>query len=513
MAYVYYRYGNLLGGKYTVTRRKWNKANYAAAGDKHVSDYFSINRINRRLETSQEYLKEKIRTLFAADYNRSMGPRGESDFFEFLNNSVEDKLSRVAITSMDIKHRGIDKTYSQSELLKDANDLSDVVKKASEIIKRLSNIGDLDKCLTAYFLVNGMADPTIGNANSRHQARQSIRKSLLVNGKTYHITDTMRAHAEEVNHAIAAYAILFQYNKNYGNIKIGNLSNAEIEIVNSFTNFLNKAIGLVAEEVVTENINWIEEMVHNYSGQAYLEAKNVGNNSNKKNKKQFSKNTEDIALSWKVPPKGDGANITASLKIPGISLKRTNVGNEAKDNRTIHLKSSSLGKVLDEIEFEDGAMQEFYNAYNSYKRKPLLLDGKNRGNEELSSYAAQKQMFDYMHAAMLPKALAGSLTKDDFAYFIIINDRVTNIFEIIDLAKQDSNGKSRVHFTSGLNSSSNISNKRASIQKINDQYFEKKSRSVLLDKEKSKQRSDEIIRAINALSINFNMIISAGTTI
>jgi hypothetical protein len=58
---------------------------------------------------------------------------------------------------------------------------------------------------------------------------------------------------------------------------------------------------------------------------------------------------------------------------------------------------------------------------------------KSKASLDSSAKEAMQDMYNYMHAAMLPFALAGSLTKDDFAYFLIINNKVYNIFQIMDL--------------------------------------------------------------------------------
>jgi hypothetical protein len=79
---------------------------------------------------------------------------------------------------------------------------------------------------------------------------------------------------------------------------------------------------------------------------------------------------------------------------------------------------------------------------------------------------AIEDMYNYFHATMLPMALAGSLTADDFAYFIIINDKVFNVIEVMQKIA-DLQDYSFVE--------SNLSSMQNNIKNIHNKYYQEET--------------------------------------
>jgi len=88
---------------------------------------------------------------------------------------------------------------------------------------------------------------------------------------------------------------------------------------------------------------------------------------------------------------------------------------------------------LDNIAISGNELYNFFQAYANYNMG-IKKEGLKRAlPAQLNKSASQGMlnMYNYFHAAMLPTALAGSLTEDDLAYFLIINEKVYSVVQII----------------------------------------------------------------------------------
>lgn len=110
-----------------------------------------------------------------------------------------------------------------------------------------------------------------------------------------------------------------------------------------------------------------------------------------------------------------------------------------------------------------------------------------------------KNMYNYYHAAMLPLAVSGSLTSDDFAYFLVVNDKVYNVIEIIQKVANNDDFSSI---------ESNLSTHQNNIKNIHQRSFvpERDPHSNI----EGYERSSYMINTINKLNIVIKLILEVN---
>lgn len=247
--------------------------------------------------------------------------------------------------------------------------------------------------------------------------KEVYRDAYLKNGSTFKVDESYKravsSHKNEINKMLANMSaiesILHGGMKNFS-------TGVQSEAINAFLystyNTINRIVGFISEDKLAELLpKYIIDELKNIDENIEVLVSAEGTSSSG----IFNKATEDVSvrlnLSKMLKGQEDGEII---VKIPGITLKRTNIKNNVAH---VNIKSNAvLSKFLDNAKISI-PLQEFYNAYADYNMAIIKPGRKAKLPAELnkSASSAMKEMYNYFHAAFLPMALAGSLDKEDFA--------------------------------------------------------------------------------------------------
>lgn len=222
--------------------------------------------------------------------------------------------------------------------------------------------------------------------------------------------------------------------------------------------------------------------------------------------------TADIAIAI-TPQEG-----TVSFSLPGITLKRTATGTGKNPEFNIHIKSSTVGKLIELSQMEAGGfdLETFYNAYANANRKTI--------NFETQSYVVNKvqgmtNMYRAFKTATLATALTGSMNTADFAYYLVINDRVYTAIDIIQAALY---GNASIVAATGLKTISSLeeflnTNQNTTLESA-QKYITEQHTALLMknltDKDDSieaENRSAEILNLINNIHLSLNLKLNLTT--
>lgn len=253
------------------------------------------------------------------------------------------------------------------------------------------------------------------------------------------------------------------------------------------------------------------DLLNQYLAGSGLRARQVGTGSGGemvKSKQRYSTGTTDIVVEVV------GGNGKVVIQLPGITLKRTSTGSKKNPSINIHLKSTTVGKLIEMSRMAGGGfdLATFYNAYANANRETLNFQTQktvvNRVTGMGTMYKAFKQ-------AALATALTGSMNANDFAYYLVINEQVFTASEIVAgvLAGNGSVVGGQVKSLAGmsvdeiLNSSQNISLESAqpALARKHSELLFNKYLTADDDKAEADARSNEVIQLINNLHISLNL--------
>ena len=202
---------------------------------------------------------------------------------------------------------------------------------------------------------------------------------------------------------------------------------------------------------------------------------------------------------------------SVDFTLPGISIKRT--GRIVDGNKQIiHLKSSTVGQLIKQGDLEQSGfdLYAFYNAYANYHRPAFSIgedgtlskDPDNMSNFKIKNIASLYRGF---YLASLGTALTGSLTSGgDFAGYLIINDKVYSMIDILSKIIEDKGDTNVFALTDSSHSITNLNTKQKEIADKHSELFKPFEKDKTPDQLK-KERSQGIIQAINSLSLNLNL--------
>lgn len=269
--------------------------------------------------------------------------------------------------------------------------------------------------------------------------------------------------------------------------------------------------GFIAEYLTTAEINKIEELLEsmgNLSG-IKVTAKQAGARSGKTAKGTgYNVATEDVKLSV-----SDGIG-NLSVSIPGLSVKRTTI-RSVNGQRYVKFraKTSSLGNLIANSKYDASTLSTFYNAFANHNKPYVDFDDPEQPTKVVS-IKGMASMYNSMHYSFLLTALSGAISKEDFAYFIMINDKVYTILDILNASNEKTallvgaKGASGANILNALNTDSVVGTSlnrtsQAAIAKqhraiFNNLWNQKNGRSM---QELGDLRSQEIMQAIQGLQI------------
>lgn len=128
---------------------------------------------------------------------------------------------------------------------------------------------------------------------------------------------------------------------------------------------------------------------------------------------------------------------TITINLPGITLKRT--GQIQIDNATqqayytVHVKTSSIGQILDTADIADSDLTHFYNLYANSGRAAKIVQNNDGTIGEIYQHPSWdlNQVYKWAYTSMILSSMMGNLTSSDFAYFLVINNQVYTMPKVL----------------------------------------------------------------------------------
>jgi hypothetical protein len=397
--YVHYQYSHLSNGD--------SPSDNAA----YLAKTFSHDRVKKQYEISLKDLKAKLNTIYRQKIKINGKTIGEDEFFKLLSDIQNDGISKAAQEMANsIETAGV----SRGDIASAEYD----VQKLQEIVNRFSEV--LEQITGGTFSTNPLPILTqemLNGDTSIDAIKKTYRDAYLNNGTTFKVDNSysraIASHQGEINKMLANLSAI-QAIEGGGMKSFGKETQSKtIEaFLFSTWNIINRMVGFVSEDKLAEYLpKYIMDKINviDKNMKLVVSAEGTGSSS------IFNKKTEDISIQCDIPKMVNGqAEGLISVRLPGITLKRTNVKNNVAN---IHIKSNAtLSNFLDNAKISVPLVQ-FYNAFADYNMAIIKPGRKMKLPAELNKDAqnAMQDMYDYFHAAFLPLALAGSLDKDDFA--------------------------------------------------------------------------------------------------
>lgn len=291
---------------------------------------------------------------------------------------------------------------------------------------------------------------------------------------------------------------------------------------NAASRTISTVAGLMAEYSLTDLLNtkFLKNGKYSLGNGFQLQISQVGAQSGKNEaKKGYSTGTADIQISV-TNSKG-----IVVLNLPSISLKRTSSGASNKMPKyNIHIKTTKVGKLIELGEFVQQGFDLglFYNAYANHKRRTHTMPG---GEPVYNEVTNINQMYRSFHTAALLTSLTGSLDTTDFAYYLVINDKLFTADEILLMAMGGkaqigaghliNASKSKADSILGGNSAEATSLSRAQqhVANYHSKLFESLKDPDIAESIESQTRSNEIQKIINNLTLTLNLNIQLSDLI
>lgn len=268
--------------------------------------------------------------------------------------------------------------------------------------------------------------------------------------------------------------------------------------------------GFISESATAKlaNIEFSNSMINIGNGLS-LRVTTEGATSGKKGKKGYKVQTTDLAINI-VDDKGE-----IQFTVPGISLKRTSSGSKKNPMYKIHIKSSSIGTLIENAGLRTNSafnLNTFYNYYANHGRTTHEMGADNK--VVTNKVTGMNQMYKAFHASMLLTALVGGFKAEEMAYYLAINDTLYSADQILEMALTG-DASIGAGITQKLTESDILSGKNTTLHKaqpaianLHSILFAKYKDPDRSDSIESQQRSNEIIAAINGISLNLNLNLS-----
>lgn len=417
--YIHYQYNN------------WSGEETPEANASYLMKTYSNAKVIQQYNMSTQLLYQKLKKNYLNKINEnSVNKMGEEEFFNLLNEIQKNSLTKAAnkmVESISTTNLSMAEIGSTTSVNADVQKLQKVLNVFENILKQITN---------GTFSNNPIPVLTIDMLNgdtSINNIKNTFREAYLKDGMTFKVDSSysrsIKSHANEINKMLASLSTI-------KSIQEGSMKNFDPTVQSQTINALvwsiymtlNRIVGFVSEDRMAEYMP--EYLKKDF--EKVLPGNVSVSTEGTQGTDVLAVKTEDISISLdmkKMLENGEEGEI--SIRLPGVSLKRTNLKNNGSLAR-IRIKGTSLGNYLDNSDIS-GNLFDFYNAYADYNMAIKRGDRARALPAQLnrSAAAAMTNMYNYFHAAALPVALAGSLTSDDLAYFLVINNRVFNVIEII----------------------------------------------------------------------------------
>ena len=470
---------------YTRQAESTDTAGYLAAA-------FSEAKVQQQYRNSIILLKQQMSAVLKAQTPNN--PKiNDEEFFNLLDDfernvlgpAAQKMASEVATTGM-----------SRADLAEATNSIQGI----QQTVSRFTNI--IQQITNSSFSKNPLpvltADMLNGNT-SVSAIKQKYREAYLNNDTTFKVDGSysraIASHASQVNTILADLSAIQAIGQGGMNSFSSDIKSQTLKsLLWSIYFRLNIVVGFVSEDNLAKFIpEYIAKSVH-VPKEITITAEGTGKSE------MFNVKTEDVSVNLNLKEMLDGKEGQIEVRLPGISVKRTNI--KANNMAKIHIKTNAnLGNLLSRM--DAGSLSDFYNAYADYNMAIKIK----KPNGKIYSYPAElnrsaapamQNMYNYFHAAILPYALSGSLTAGDLAYFMVINNQVYNAVEILEKV-MNIDDDSLVQ--------SNISTHQTAVKNAHNEGFKQDANPDLTPTE-GDARSKYIYDVINSLNITMELLLS-----
>lgn len=495
--YIHYHYNNVSKGHTPAD----NKAYLASIFNQHL--------VQQQFTQATDMLDRKIKESYATGFVRITG-KEEEEFFNLLNDIQNNVLPKAAEEmSNEIEMPDI----MSKELKESLNSISDMQKIIDRYKKVLSGFVDSSffknpiPVTTVALLKGDDSSPITEQATKIKEAWREIylkdKSCFKVDGR---YRGAVAQHKDEIN-KILANIVGFE---TISGTAVGEVYSSELrsEILRQFMwstyITINKIIGFISEERLREKL---QPLLTKAIKKSLPESSITVTNEGAKRGTAFNKKTEDVSMYISAEALKEGSIDLGelSIKIPGISLKRTNVPKGVSMNRKIQIKKTSFKKLVDSSRsiIGDSELANFYQAYGNYLLGIRKYNDYRTavGKQQLTKSASQEMynMYSYFQASFLPTALAGGLTSDDLAYFFVVNKQVYNVAEMIK--KMGLTG-----FNQGIIST--FQQQQSSIKNLHQASYVAGPRSY----KSGEKRSEAVRTAIDTLPIIMSLLLKVDNS-
>jgi hypothetical protein len=449
--YIHYRYSNYTG------------LSDAGANADYLAGVYSNSKVQQQYKLSTDNLNSKIKALFASKFAslKSDNIEGENEFFKLLDD-IQNNVLPAAAQSMTQKISTTNLSRQDlASATKSANELQNVINIFENILQQITG-GSYSENPIAVLT----ADMLDGNINIS-TIKEKYREAYIQDGTTFKVDDSytraVASHKNEINKLLANLSAI-------KNIQEGGMSNFDVSLQSQTINALiwstystlNRIVGFVSEDTLAIDIEkYLNENLVKEIQNSNVEF--ISSTTGTEKGSIFNTQTKDISIQMNFQDMLNGKQGEVQISLPGITLKRTNI--KSNNIAKIHVKTNTnLSNFLNNMNLNTNIM-DFYQAYADYNMSIKRSNYKTALPADLNTNAApaMENMYNYFHAAMLPMALAGSLDSEDFAYFMVINDKVYNVIEIIQKIA-DNNDYSFIE--------SNLKSNQTNIKNLHNSYYQ-----------------------------------------
>lgn len=475
---------------------------YLENGDSNAERYEA-----RMRDFRNQTLSNKMKEIFTKRIKATTNSEWQ-DFLDFSsaligdNNSMFHKSVQEAFNSLSrfetlskMGIKDIEKNIKDEKSLRDLAHSEKIFKQMDEFINYASKF---------YSSQSGQDFLSFLIAEGKGYDKKAINSKMqqIINSKQAHIFDRtdeemsrgasnkfieLKRILESSNQDFCKYAIKEFQSKVQTNPKM-----TLGKVINYYYRMMHTLIGYMYEQMINTflNVELISQMKKGLPSGVSILATNISDNlTGGKTSLSFHTPTTDLTLA--------GQNGSIKFKFPvGFSIKKSS-GSDASKFKDLHIKSSSIGKLL-ELSRAYGLWNEskygeaFYNIMANHGRHKTTNSKGGGGNG--SYYYYENNTSDDSLAPILNKmnkmftlfGIAGSLTSDDLGSYIIVNNRIYSIYDII--SRIDSS-----HFKAGGLSKSSQRNIRAQHRFL---HLDGKDKDNTPSIELGKTRSTNIIQSI-----------------
>ncbi len=402
---------------------------------------YNVALIERQYKKSMATTREKLIKTFKRDLAPYLkGNQDDDEFFQLLND-VQKKVYDKSAEKM-ANEIGMGLTAAEISQTTSEKNVKEFIKKLDKCITTMKSVfepfgkGTFQEEVESTFKIDNILSNINNNgvAQAVSDAKAISREYFLGSNYSFSINDTFKrsfnTQKKNIQSAMANLEVLKRLAREVQNQGVSQVSEevgkfAEAFLMSTFS-YIGKIVGIFSEDFLQEDIErhldkTLEKSFQN-NKDIQLSVKSTGTEKGT----VFHTKTTDIQISLNIPKmldeKEDGK---IQINLPGASLKRTR--NQQGGSGKISLKTgASFKNFIDNMDIsnKNQHLSSFYNAFVNYRRsfnKHFVFSDKNK----------MENMYSFFKVAMFPLAAAGSLDKEDFAYFLVINNQTYNVIDIM----------------------------------------------------------------------------------